>query len=166
MSDTEQAVIVDTDDNVLEYRNRDQVGTFDLHRIVAVWIVNADGRVLLAQRAHTMTNQPGVWGPAAAGTVTAGEDYIITAQRELAEEIGLSEVKLRQVGKFVTDRDFGECRMCAVFVGAYDGNIDNLQLQPEEVAAVRWMSVKELRAELTNHPQNFVINMQQVIDCL
>jgi isopentenyldiphosphate isomerase len=166
MSDTEQAVIVDTDDNVLEYRDRNQVGTFDLHRIVAVWIVNNSGQVLIAQRAHTMQNQPGVWGPAAAGTVAAGEDYAVTARRELAEEVGLTGVALRQVGKFSTDRHFGECRMCAVFVGTYNGDIGQLQLQSEEVAAIRWVTVEDLRTELADRPQDFVINMQQVIDCL
>lgn len=166
MDGTEMVIIVDKDDNVIEFRDRQQVGTYDLHRIAAVWIINGNGEALIAQRAHTMSNQPGVWGPAAAGTVSMGEDYLETAQRELAEEIGLSGVQLTQTGKFMTDKDFGECRMCAVFTGLYDGDIATLMLQPEEVAEVRWVTMTQLQTELDANPQNFVINMRQVISRL
>lgn len=166
MEEVEFAIIVDTDDNIIEFRNRNQVGTFDLHRIVAVWIVNDAGHVLIAQRAHTMSNQPGVWGPAAAGTVAQGEEYIDTAKRELAEEIGLTGIELAQTGKFVTDKDFGECRMCVVFRGVYNGDTDKLTTQVEEVADVRWTPSNELIHDVTKNPQNYVINMQLVIDCL
>lgn len=166
MINEEFAIIVDQDDTVIEYRNRRKVGTFDLHRIAAVWIVNEKQEVLLAQRAHTMRNQPSVWGPAAAGTVAQGEEYIDTAYRELEEEIGLREVALTQKGKFWTDKDFGECRMCAVFTGTYSGPLSKLRLQKEEVAAVKWVNLADLTADLSKTPQNYVINLAQVIECL
>lgn len=162
----EKAILVDKHDNVLEYRVRSKVGNFDLHRIVGVWITNNKGQVLLAQRAHTMHNQPGLWGPAAAGTVAAGETYASTAKRELAEEIGLKGVELTKTGKFMTDKDFGESRMCVVFVGHYHGPLSALRLQKEEVAAVRWTDLLELTHDVANNPKKYVINMKQVIDCL
>lgn len=162
----EFAIIVDQDDNVLEYRNRRKVGTFDLHRITAVWIVNDKQEVLLAQRAHTMHNQPGVWGPAAAGTVAQGEEYIETAYRELEEEISLRGVTLTQVGKFWTDKAFGECRMCVVFTGSYSDSLSKLRLQEEEVAALKWITPEALKSDLAKNPQRYVINLAQVIKCL
>ena len=157
------AIIVNENDAIIEYRKRRDVGRYDLHRIVAVWITDAQGNVLIAQRAHTMSNQPGLWGPVAAGTVAMGEEYHDTAARELAEEVGITGIRLVQVGKFRTDCDFGECRMCAVFAGQYNDNIESLTLQREEVAAVRWVNLPQLRQELTQHPEDFVINMQNVL---
>lgn len=160
----EQAIIVDENDRVVEYRNRRDVGTYDLHRIVAVWIVNAQGRILLAQRAFSMSNQPGLWGPAAAGTVAKGEEYIETAYRELSEEIGISGVTLSQSGKFMTNKPFDEARMCVVFSGNYDGK--TLSLQADEVAKVRWVDLADLKQDLTDNPQNYVINMRYVMNCV
>ncbi|MCA9330913.1 NUDIX domain-containing protein [Candidatus Saccharibacteria bacterium] len=166
MTQTEYAIIVDEDDNILEYRDRKDVSTYDLHRIVAIWVTNRNGDVLLAQRAHTMCNQPSLWGPAAAGTVAKGESYLETAQRELAEEVGISNIALEEAGKFRTDREFGECRMCVVFVGTYDGDIATLKLQPEEVDAVKWMKPDELQRAVMQNPEQYVINMQNVIDAI
>lgn len=166
MHKEERAIIVDTEDNVLEYRERSKVGTFDLHRIVAVWIVNDKQEVLIAQRALTMKNQPGLWGPAGAGTVAEGEEYAETAKRELAEEIGLTGIKLVEAGKFSTDKAFGECRMCMVFTGVYTGSLTVLNLQKEEVAAVKWVGMTELSQDIERKPQNYVINMKQVADCV
>ena len=163
MQDEEIAVIVDERDQFIEFRDRRAVGTYDLHRIVAVWIVNGKGEILIAQRAHSMKNQPGVWGPAAAGTVNKGEEYEDTALRELSEEIGISGAPLTSAGKFRTDRDFGECRMCTVFTGEYDGDIASLAIQPEEVAQVRWITPSELQRQVELHPENFVINMKNVM---
>ena len=163
MDITEQAIIVDENDNVVEYRDRRDVGTYDLHRIVAIWITNDQGHVLLAQRALSMSNQPGVWGPAAAGTVAKGEEYIETAYRELSEEVGITDVVLTQSGKFMTDRPFGESRMCAVFTGNYRGE---LSLQTEEVASIRWMDADDIKYDVAKNPQNYVINMSQVMGCL
>ena len=166
MNTEEKAIIVDENDTVLEFRERNKVGTFDLHRITAIWIVNDRQEVLLAQRAQTMRNQPGVWGPAAAGTVAAGEEYIETAYRELAEEIGLTGITLVQTGKFMTGKDFGECRICAVFTGSYNKSLESLSLQHEEVAAIRWAKHQDVIDDLITNPNNYVINMSQVIDCL
>lgn len=163
MIPNEKAIIVDANDRVLEYRDRKLVGRYDRHRIVAVWLTNSRGEVLLAQRAKTVHIQPGLWGPAAAGTVTHTQTYEQAAYHELAEEIGIDNVELVEAGKFRVNRNRGERRMCMVYVGKTDRTIASLQLQREEVGAVRWCSRQDLVQDMKLHQDNYVVTMDLVL---
>jgi isopentenyldiphosphate isomerase len=62
-----------------------------LHRAVHVWLVDAvEGEVLLQQRAAVKDSWPGRWDISSAGHLSAGETSLPTAQRELAEELGIT----------------------------------------------------------------------------
>ena len=61
-----------------------------LHRAVAVLVVRSDGRFLLQQRSKNDLWHPGLWTLSSTGHVGAGENYDHAAERELAEELGLT----------------------------------------------------------------------------
>jgi len=73
-----------------EVATRDEVHRKGLwHRIAVVAVVDAHGHILLQQRAEGRLTNPGKWDIAAAGHIDAGETSLTTAEREVAEEVGI-----------------------------------------------------------------------------
>lgn len=60
----------------------------DWHQSVHVWVIR-NGEVLLQKRAADKECFPGCWDAACTGHVSAGEDILEGALRELREEIGV-----------------------------------------------------------------------------
>jgi len=91
--------IVDEDDNVVDVVTRRQMRAGRLrHRAVYIAVQHSDGRLLVHQRSFDKDVRPGAWDIAVGGVVAAGESYDDSAVRELAEEIGVSDVSLEPIG--------------------------------------------------------------------
>ena len=58
------------------------------HPTVHVWLYTADGKVLLQQRGKHKKTFPLLWDVSVAGHVSAGEDILAAAKREVQEEVG------------------------------------------------------------------------------
>jgi len=86
--------IVDKDDNVVGRATRGEVHRNKnlIHRSVGVAILNSRGEIFLQQRSVTKDTDPGLWTISCSGHVLAGDDYRVTAIRELKEELGLDLV--------------------------------------------------------------------------
>ena len=67
--------IVNEQDEIIEYKDRNDRSPEEITRITSLWLGNEKGEVLLAQRAFNKKTSPGLWGPAAAGSVEKGETY-------------------------------------------------------------------------------------------
>lgn len=61
-----------------------------LHRASYILIFNAAGELFVQKRTASKDVYPGYWDVAAGGVVQAGESYEQSAERELAEELGVS----------------------------------------------------------------------------
>jgi isopentenyldiphosphate isomerase len=90
-----------------------------LHRSVQVLIFGADERVLLQRRSQRKDLFPGFFCASASGHVAAGEDYDVTAEREVREELGVS-LPLTYAGKRLV-RSPRETEMTALFLARSDG---------------------------------------------
>jgi 8-oxo-dGTP pyrophosphatase MutT (NUDIX family) len=66
-----------------------------IHRASYILVFNRAGELFVQKRTMTKDIYPGYWDVAAGGVVLAGESYEESAQRELAEELGVSGVKLK-----------------------------------------------------------------------
>ena len=66
-----------------------------VHRASYILVFNTEGELFLQKRTQSKDIYPGYWDLAAGGVVLAGESYEESAQRELREELGLTNVKLR-----------------------------------------------------------------------
>jgi putative hydrolase of the HAD superfamily len=125
--------------------------------------------VLVQKRSHLKDYCPGKFDPLPGGVVGYGESYRTNAVRELAEEMGIrimnddddedyhqqSHHQLQRLFTFPYQDDrvkvwgeFYECR--------YTGGLDDIVLQPEEVAAVLPMSLHQLRARMDAAPDEFM----------
>ncbi|MCO7557274.1 NUDIX hydrolase YfcD [Metapseudomonas otitidis] len=142
-SDAERVAWVDEQDRLLgglpraELRERGLVsrGTFIL-------LFNSAGQLCVHRRTLSKALYPGYWDVAAGGMVQEGEDYALSATRELEEELGIAGVPLREHGRFYFDEP-GNRLWGAVFSAVSDAP---LRLQPEEVMEARFMSLDEAQA--------------------
>ncbi len=105
------------------------------HLVVHICVFNREGQMLIQLRSKNKVLWPGLWDVSVGGAAQKGDSSWLAAQRELAEELGIV-VDLSQVRPAFTfnfDRGFDD-----VYLIQLDPEIDKLNLQSEEVTAVRW----------------------------
>ena len=101
----ERFPVVDESDRVIGSAPRRKVHGDNLrHRSVHILLFGENGEVFLQKRSRLKDQNPGLWDSSAAGHVLVGEEYDQAAQRELAEELGITAT-LEPVAKLpATDR--------------------------------------------------------------
>lgn len=112
------------------------------HRATYIVVRNSAGEICVQQRTRIKETHPGWFDLAAGGVVGAGEASLAAARRELEEELGIRGVALQPGGDF-RFVESGLKLYGSLFWVCHDGP---LRLQPEEVAAVRWLPPDEALA--------------------
>lgn len=111
------------------------------HMVVHICLFDSKGELLIQRRQPFKSGWPGMWDVTVGGSAVAGESCQLTAERELAEEIGYT----RSFEGAAPDITF---TLDGVIDNIYiiHGDVDtaSLSLQPEEVAEVRWASRDEI----------------------
>jgi isopentenyl-diphosphate Delta-isomerase len=130
-----------------------------LHRAFSVLLVDPAGRLLLQQRAAGKTRFPLRWANACCGHPAPEEAVAEAAGRRLAEELGVREVALSEVGVYVyraEDPATGrvEDEYDHVLVGRVGEDLAPAP-DPAEVAALRWVTIPELDAALADDPDHY-----------
>ena len=155
-------VIVDENDNVIGYKNRDVMKQADIYRVSALWVTNSKGDSLLARRALSKSHDPGKWGPAVAGTVEEGEGYELNIHKEAKEEIGLKSIAPQIGPKERISQEYN------YFVQWYFVKIDNpnkeFVLNKDEVEEIKWFSKEELKREIQVNPDKFLTGAKRWIE--
>lgn len=143
-----------------------------LHRTAHVWVIrDADGeaQVLLQKRSLSKESFPGAFDASSAGHIPAGDEPLVSALRELGEELGIraESDELTPIGMF-------RCRYERVFHGSlfrdnevryafvYQKPVDigALTLQASEVDEVRWFSVEDVAAEIRVRQDRICVSEQ------
>jgi isopentenyldiphosphate isomerase len=134
--------------NIISKKEAHKTGIW--HGSVHIWIISEDKkRILLQKRCADKDLFPNMWDISVGGHISAGEDSLISAKRELSEELGLNpeEFDFMYVDR-VKEKFEYEDILSNEFVTIYkiisDVNIDNLDLQKEEVSEARWFTKEEL----------------------
>ena len=111
------------------------------HRSVAIIVQSTDGRLLVHRRAEDKDVYPGYWDVAAGGVVGSGEHSDTAAERELAEELGITGASLEYVteGRFEDDH---AREICRVYRTVHDGPY---RFDDGEVSEARLVGAAELR---------------------
>lgn len=154
--------IVDADDKLIGHKWKEEFDPEkDIYRVSALWLRNSKGEVLLAQRSQKKKNGGGLWGPAVAGTLEYDETYEQNIVKEIQEEIGLTELELKSGKKRYIDAD-NRKYFCMYFYGVCDKLANDFVLE-DEVAAVTWVSEKQLLADTVEHSEKYVQGMVENI---
>lgn len=137
-SEAELLAVVDHHDRELAPQPRATVQAQRLWcRSVHVWIVNDACQVLCHQRSMQKPSNPGRWTPHFGGHNNPGERYAAAALRELREETGL-RVARRQLRPYMIYKWTAGHKFQAVFVLHWNGRIQDLTINHDEVDQVAW----------------------------
>jgi 8-oxo-dGTP pyrophosphatase MutT (NUDIX family) len=110
------------------------------HRASYILVFNSQGELYVQKRTLTKDVYPGYYDVAAGGVVLAGETYEESAERELAEELGIRYVPIQHLFDFPYEDE--HIRLWGgVFSCVYDGE---LVLQEEEVESGFYMKTGEV----------------------
>jgi isopentenyldiphosphate isomerase len=120
------------------------------HSSVHIWIISEDKKKILLQRRCLDKNLfPNMWDISVGGHVSSGEESLISAKRELSEELGLNpdNYEFEYVDiikeKFV-DGDIVSNEYVTIYKIISDIKTEDMTLQKEEVSEARWFSRDEL----------------------
>jgi len=143
-----------------------------LHRAFSVLLFNSEGRLLLQQRAHDKITFPSVWANSCCSHPLASEDEMdetnargvkIAAIRKLEQELGISpdSVDINDF-HFITKMRYS-ARMNADWIEREIDHILMIQADvdlnpnPNEVAAIKWVNAEELDAMLIDVESDEII---------
>jgi isopentenyl-diphosphate delta-isomerase len=126
-----------------------------LHRAFSIFLVDAEGRLLLQRRSREKYHSAGLWANSCCGHPRPGETTLQAARRRLGEELGA-----------VTSLRYGfQARYCTVLpngltenelVYVYFGQTPpTLVPRPDEVSALAQMSLASLRADIARRPRRY-----------
>lgn len=118
------------------------------HRSAAVVVMSTDGRLLVHRRADGKDLRPGWWDVCAGGVLDVGESYLDGARRELAEELGVTDVDIRRLGEGRYD-DVDSSEVSEIFLAVTDGPFE---FADGEVAEARFVTADELAALMVTEP--------------
>ena len=150
----EPLIVVDEDDNVLEYRTKADchAGEGILHRALSVFVFDGKGRVLLQRRSAKKPLWPLYWANSCCSHPRRGETELAAAARRLEEELGLRAEPffLYRFQYHASFEDRGaEHELCSVFVARSD---DAVAVNDNEIADCRWIEPDELDRALAEEP--------------
>ncbi len=156
-SEAEQLILVDDNDQPIGYL--DKAGCHDgegiLHRAFSLFIFDAQGRLLLQQRAAGKRLWPGYWSNSCCSHPRRHETMDEAVDRRLEEELGMQS-DLHFLYKFSYHATFGdlgaERELCWVYIGS--ANTDPV-VNRNEISSWRWIAPGDLDAELTAEPESF-----------
>lgn len=160
---TQLCQVVDQNDEIIGYKLRNEIDfQKDYYRIACLWLTNSKGEVLIAQRLLTKDKDPGMWGPAAAGTLEKGETYESNIYKEAKEELGLSGVEFTPLIKLKLEEP--RKAFLQLFTGLCDWPAEKFSPQPEEVEQVTWISVEELKTDSQKNPGKYVPSIKLLLE--
>lgn len=146
MSKIEIFPLVDNEGKVIGKATRTEChsGSFLLHPVVHLHVINSKGELYLQKRAENKDIQPGKWDTSVGGHVDYGETIEQALRREVREELGIENFEpifmLRY--KFVSTQ---EAELVHSFSTIYDGKITP---DPDEISEGRFWTKDEIEQNL------------------
>jgi len=144
--------VVDEADVPVEQVPRSEVHARWLrHRAVHILVLNAAGEMFLQRRAAWKDINPWLWDSGAAGHLSAGEDYLISAHREIQEELGVRVESFKKIGKLPPSRITGN-EFIEVYTARHEGPF---RLQQSEIAAGAFVPIEQIERWSEQRPRDF-----------
>ncbi|MCW2256423.1 isopentenyl-diphosphate delta-isomerase [Providencia alcalifaciens] len=137
-----------------------------LHRAFSVFIFNNKGELLIQQRAAHKYHSAGQWANSCCSHPRPNEGTLSAAKRRLMEELGFT-TEISSAGHFIYHSKVSggliEHEYDHLFVGHYDQEVNP---NPDEVAATRWITISQLLHEIENNPEQFTPWFKMILEQL
>jgi len=147
---TELLSVVDENDSIIDTCARHVIHATGLrHRAVHILVFNDLGQLFLQKRSMKKDLNGGLWDTSAAGHVDAGEDYDISAIREIEEELGIGEAALEPLFKLPATAAIG-MEFIQVYRCRHNGPFN---LAADEIDEGDWFSVAEIAERIAADDQ-------------
>lgn len=161
----DQVILVDLNDNQVGFAGKMAAHrSGELHRAISIFVFDAAGRVLLQKRASTKYHSGGLWSNTCCSHPRPNEDTTDASRRRLREEMGF-DCELQKVFSFVYQTRFDngliEHEYDHVFFGHHD---DKPVLNPEEAEDWKWMDMRQLAADIREHPERYSFWLAACLD--
>ena len=166
-----KVVMVDINDNVVGTKEKIEAHkTPILHRAFSIYLYNSSNEMLIQKRADHKYHSVGLWSNACCSHPQLNENIKQGALERLENEIGI-KTDIEELFSFIYMNKFNdslyEYEYDHVFIGKYDGDFI---LNPEEASDAKWISIDELKKDLTLNPKAysawFIISAPRVIEFL
>lgn len=128
----------------------------DWHKAVHIWILNDNGDVLLQRRCATKDSNPNMLDISSAGHLSAGDDSLTGAIRELKEELNL-DVKpedlqfiktLKRSSKYT--ETFINNEFDDLYILITDKSIEDMCYQESEISEIFFVTYKKFKEMVIN----------------
>lgn len=144
------------------------------HRIIVVAIINEKNEILMQQRSENKDKNPGMWDISVTGHLSAGQDSLTAATREISEEVSVSLGYTVEVRDFrfmfsyrkeekVNDEHFDRQFYDFFILRQHGLTADNIKFQLSEVQAIKFVSLSELN---DMRQKNIVVKRDECYDAL
>jgi isopentenyl-diphosphate delta-isomerase len=152
----EQVILVNlTDDEIGTTGKLEAHKSGLLHRAFSTFIFNSKKELLLQKRAEHKYHSPHLWTNTCCSHPRPGETTLDAAKRRLIEEMGIDTVLTERksfVYQALLENGLIEYEFDHIFTGTYE---EAPVLNPNEASAYRWISLKDLRAEISANSEFF-----------
>ncbi len=137
--------IVDEEGNIVGAASRGEChnGSRLLHPVVHLHVFNSKGELYLQKRPEWKEIQPGKWDTAVGGHMDLGENVEMALQREVREELGITDFVPEKIKHYLYDSQ-RERELVFVYKTTYDGTI----APSDETDGGRFWSLNEVKENL------------------
>ena len=132
------------------------------HRAINVLIINKDNELLIQKRAASKKKHPNLWDYSCAGHLSVGDSSISGAMREIEEELGIKveEKNMKLIDTLLKSYspkpDFFENEFQDIYLCLEDIVLEDITLQVEEVAEVKYMNFEDYKQRILEEDKDFV----------
>lgn len=154
----DELVLVNQHNVVLGFAPKDicHDGKGMLHRAFSIFVFNKNMELLLQRRATEKRLWPGFWSNSCCSHPGHSESMVQATMRRLNEELGISGKQISELYRFEYQASYldlgSEYELCSVLICQSD---DVLDINPEEVSAIRWLNITDLEEEINIFPERF-----------
>lgn len=161
----EKVILVDENDQKIGLMPKQEAHVKGLlHRAFSVFIFNHKNELMLQQRALHKYHSPGLWANTCCSHQRDGESSIDAGRRRLFEEMGFT-ADLKETTTFIYkapfDNGLTEHELDHILVGNFD---ENPNINPDEVAAWKWMDLEEVKKDVKNNPEIYTAWFKIIFD--
>lgn len=139
----------------------------DWHRTVHVWILNKHGDILLQRRCANKDSNPNMLDISSAGHLLAGDNSLMTAIRELKEELNLDVKKedlqfiktLRKSERYTSD--FINNEFYDLYTLLINKSVEDMSYQESEISEIFFVPYKKFKDMVVKKQNDLLINNEE-----